>query len=193
MSRRPPRPPLFPNTTPFGSTRHPAALQIVPGALDAVPEDLPAGVAVPVDLPAALDPEQVDPTPRCQVEPQGFEPNPFALRHPGQLVALNGHVGQPHRRDDLLGTLLRQSPLLSSPRPCSVTRCRARFNPTPRERFGGATTLRLVRFGVDGLDRTRSCSTRLPRPIVWWLRDRKSTRLNSSHANISYAVFCLKK
>src|SRR3712207_1717496 len=29
---------------------------------------------------------------------------------------------------------------------------------------------------------------RLPLP-----RDRKSTRLNSSHANISYAVFCLKK
>src|SRR3712207_8017432 len=41
-------------------------------------------------------------------------------------------------------------------------------------------------------------------PVVPWgrpgdsesatdLRDRKSTRLNSSHANISYAVFCLKK
>src|SRR3712207_7104973 len=28
-------------------------------------------------------------------------------------------------------------------------------------------------------------------PVV--LLDRKSTRLNSSHANISYAVFCLKK
>src|SRR3712207_7587353 len=29
----------------------------------------------------------------------------------------------------------------------------------------------------------------------WWTTelDRKSTRLNSSHANISYAVFCLKK
>src|SRR3712207_8526242 len=26
-----------------------------------------------------------------------------------------------------------------------------------------------------------------------WEQDRKSTRLNSSHANISYAVFCLKK
>src|SRR3712207_8353566 len=26
-----------------------------------------------------------------------------------------------------------------------------------------------------------------------WKADRKSTRLNSSHANISYAVFCLKK
>src|SRR3712207_7317763 len=28
---------------------------------------------------------------------------------------------------------------------------------------------------------------------LFWGRDRKSTRLNSSHANISYAVFCLKK
>src|SRR3712207_8800582 len=26
-----------------------------------------------------------------------------------------------------------------------------------------------------------------------YFKDRKSTRLNSSHANISYAVFCLKK
>src|SRR3712207_8408948 len=29
--------------------------------------------------------------------------------------------------------------------------------------------------------------------LSYWQRDRKSTRLNSSHANISYAVFCLKK
>src|SRR3712207_6916434 len=29
--------------------------------------------------------------------------------------------------------------------------------------------------------------------LVLGARDRKSTRLNSSHANISYAVFCLKK
>src|SRR3712207_7518011 len=28
---------------------------------------------------------------------------------------------------------------------------------------------------------------------LFWGGDRKSTRLNSSHANISYAVFCLKK
>src|SRR3712207_8852775 len=28
---------------------------------------------------------------------------------------------------------------------------------------------------------------------TYLLEDRKSTRLNSSHANISYAVFCLKK
>src|SRR3712207_7923528 len=30
-------------------------------------------------------------------------------------------------------------------------------------------------------------------PALGNYRDRKSTRLNSSHANISYAVFCLKK
>src|SRR3712207_7131606 len=30
-------------------------------------------------------------------------------------------------------------------------------------------------------------------PRAVWTLDRKSTRLNSSHANISYAVFCLKK
>src|SRR3712207_7297250 len=30
-------------------------------------------------------------------------------------------------------------------------------------------------------------------PPPGWILDRKSTRLNSSHANISYAVFCLKK
>src|SRR3712207_7310514 len=29
--------------------------------------------------------------------------------------------------------------------------------------------------------------------VVGGTADRKSTRLNSSHANISYAVFCLKK
>src|SRR3712207_7320144 len=31
------------------------------------------------------------------------------------------------------------------------------------------------------------------RNVTWQGVDRKSTRLNSSHANISYAVFCLKK
>src|ERR1035437_3341808 len=31
-----------------------------------------------------------------------------------------------------------------------------------------------------------------PKDATHWSTDRKSTRLNSSHANISYAVFCLK-
>src|SRR3712207_7211364 len=41
--------------------------------------------------------------------------------------------------------------------------------------------------GCHGRHRLRRVSGRAGRV------DRKSTRLNSSHANISYAVFCLKK
>src|SRR3712207_8057831 len=40
--------------------------------------------------------------------------------------------------------------------------------------------------------RARAQAVRADRAAVAGL-DRKSTRLNSSHANISYAVFCLKK
>src|SRR3712207_7399171 len=36
-------------------------------------------------------------------------------------------------------------------------------------------------------------SRELDAPVDLDGEDRKSTRLNSSHANISYAVFCLKK
>src|SRR5690606_6830028 len=36
-------------------------------------------------------------------------------------------------------------------------------------------------------------TTRVQRAAVWDTLDRKSTRLNSSHVKISYAVFCLKK
>src|SRR3712207_7438374 len=53
-----------------------------------------------------------------------------------------------------------------------------------------------VRRGTDA----RAEADELPRPHAplrerapQLPRDRKSTRLNSSHANISYAVFCLKK
>src|SRR5205085_11062318 len=41
--------------------------------------------------------------------------------------------------------------------------------------------------------RLRPESRLRPLPPSAALRDRKSTRLNSSHSQISYAVFCLKK
>src|SRR2546430_9775275 len=47
-----------------------------------------------------------------------------------------------------------------------------------------AATLRSRGFDPD----RGACRTARPAP-----RDRKSTRLNSSHSQISYAVFCLKK
>src|SRR5256885_6443770 len=37
------------------------------------------------------------------------------------------------------------------------------------------------------------CARRITGSNTWAKRDRKSTRLNSSHLVISYAVFCLKK
>src|SRR2546427_8967452 len=46
--------------------------------------------------------------------------------------------------------------------------------------------------GAGQFRRPRACVLRRDAPTVTW-RDRKSTRLNSSHSQISYAVFCLKK
>src|ERR1035437_1144824 len=58
----------------------------------------------------------------------------------------------------------------------------------PRSTLFPYTTL--FRSGVP-LHRRRCRRCDLCPSSSW--RDRKSTRLNSSHANISYAVFCLKK
>src|SRR3712207_8426431 len=45
---------------------------------------------------------------------------------------------------------------------------------------------RIVAEGIFANEAARQMKRDMP-------ADRKSTRLNSSHANISYAVFCLKK
>src|SRR2546430_11762138 len=44
----------------------------------------------------------------------------------------------------------------------------------------------------DAEDNKVSMTTKLTMPVLA-IGDRKSTRLNSSHSQISYAVFCLKK
>src|SRR5438477_9337558 len=45
---------------------------------------------------------------------------------------------------------------------------------------------------ADGREHAPRCGD-LGRAAIAATRDRKSTRLNSSHMSISYAVFCLKK
>src|SRR5579859_8275432 len=58
----------------------------------------------------------------------------------------------------------------------------------PRSTLFPYTTLfRSLSSPPGPLDRGRAC------PCGGEDRDRKSTRLNSSHSQISYAVFCLKK
>src|SRR2546430_12865680 len=48
------------------------------------------------------------------------------------------------------------------------------------------------RRGRQGHATPPTCE-RLTTSLLSWFEDRKSTRLNSSHSQISYAVFCLKK
>src|SRR2546430_13526488 len=59
----------------------------------------------------------------------------------------------------------------------------------PRSTLFAYTTLFRSRDGVPLPD--DGASSHAARPLRG--RDRKSTRLNSSHSQISYAVFCLKK
>src|SRR5688572_31572894 len=60
----------------------------------------------------------------------------------------------------------------------------------PRSTLFPYTTLFRSSADLGGV-RPGELGTRPDPPRPW--RDRKSTRLNSSHSQISYAVFCLKK
>src|SRR3712207_6894743 len=66
--------------------------------------------------------------------------------------------------------------VVMTPRPGRIARVIEVDLPRPRQR----EHLRLPEFSEKVFE-------------IRELLDRKSTRLNSSHANISYAVFCLKK
>src|SRR5258707_4237194 len=64
----------------------------------------------------------------------------------------------------------------------------------PRSTLFPYTTLfrsQVYPFDPAGMRRLVGTSTKGDHHVA--ITDRKSTRLNSSHANISYAVFCLKK
>src|SRR2546427_1280305 len=63
----------------------------------------------------------------------------------------------------------------------------------PRSTLFPYTTLFRSRSPAGRASTSRTwCCCRIP-PAPTSTRDRKSTRLNSSHSQISYAVFCLKK
>src|SRR5690606_41743899 len=64
------------------------------------------------------------------------------------------------------------------PRSSPPSRCCSRWVAPRRGRWTGSSS---------STSRSTTCRRTKPR------RDRKSTRLNSSHVKISYAVFCLKK
>src|SRR5438270_8712700 len=65
----------------------------------------------------------------------------------------------------------------------SVARGRSRSSAAAATPRTSTTTFRDSKRDLRSIPASRSCSH----------TDRKSTRLNSSHSQISYAVFCLKK
>src|SRR3712207_8363408 len=62
-----------------------------------------------------------------------------------------------------------------------------------RSRRGAGSRSGRGSAGAFGARSRLPCPFRSARTAASCRQDRKSTRLNSSHANISYAVFCLKK
>src|SRR5205809_5306936 len=65
--------------------------------------------------------------------------------------------------------------------------------PTRSTLFPYTTLFRSVERFADGGARAINTMAYTSREIERRVGDRKSTRLNSSHGYISYAVFCLKK
>src|SRR3712207_7798593 len=80
-------------------------------------------------------------------------------------------------------TLFRSLPPAAAPRAAVAARLAA----------GAVRDLRSLVEGGDPAEEHPANLLRDLRSAAWRAEDRKSTRLNSSHANISYAVFCLKK
>src|SRR3712207_8745852 len=87
-------------------------------------------------------------------------------------------------------TLFPYTPLFRSRPPCRELREPRLHLRTFAERIlqRRDRTLHRAREGLQPLRRVALALAPFPAQ-----KDRKSTRLNSSHANISYAVFCLKK
>src|SRR3712207_1317242 len=164
MIRRPPRSTLFPYTTLFRSAQH--VLLLLPVRL----------------LGVELDP-LLDPLPLFGVG------DVHVLHADGAAVGVAQHPEDVAQRHDLLaGEAADGEPAVEVPQRQAVLE---------DVQVGVAADLELERVGVghevtvapvrvDDLD-DPGFLVDLP------LADRKSTRLNSSHANISYAVFCLKK
>src|SRR3989475_8103242 len=157
--------------------------------LEALTYSAPPAPFTDLSVPSAIVRERPEPLPElCRVVP-GLIVHPF-------LAHLYGLEPQRLRQDDLqirsaseiLDRVLAVDPRsLSEPRP-------------PERRFVGNcrhfTVLLCALLRARGLPARARCGFGAyfapPRFEDHWV-DRKSTRLNSSHSQISYAVFCLKK
>src|SRR3712207_7200819 len=83
-------------------------------------------------------------------------------------------------------TLFRSGVMGAGAQSDEFSQSRLKFLPAPQTDFIFAVTAETTGF-------IGSILLLLAYAVLLTRLDRKSTRLNSSHANISYAVFCLKK
>src|SRR6266581_2363889 len=177
MIRRPPRSTLFPYTTLFRSGRAPWA------------------------LPSAGWPTAVGRAPGLAVDRKSTRLN---SSHPSISYAvfclkkkmLERVLGSPDREKKMIGPVVRHARMIQAVHGYFIARAldlRYLFflmiRRPPRSTLFPYTTLFRSRFRCGQTTRT----ARPPAPRHASARDRKSTRLNSSHPSISYAVFCLKK
>src|SRR3712207_1467241 len=102
-----------------------------------------------------------------------------ALTRTGQQVDMRSHLLTAIGQDPVL----RHTKLIAEPWDLSMDGYRVGEFPPPWIEWNDQFRDELRDFWLGDSSGIRTVAT----------RDRKSTRLNSSHANISYAVFCLKK
>src|SRR3712207_5280392 len=201
MIRRPPRSTLFPYTTLFRSIRggddpldvsgvHPESYPVVRRILDAAKTDIAELIGNATKLKSLKPTRFVDeqfglPTVSdilAELEKPGRDPRPafrtavfaegvhrIADLRPGMV--LEGQVTNVAAFGAFVDVGVHQDGLVH------VSAMSTKFVSDPREVVKSGDVVKVKVLEVDE-DRKR---------------DRKSTRLNSSHANISYAVFCLKK
>src|SRR3712207_5537495 len=185
MIRRPPRSTLFPYTTLFrsGAAKREAHRRFSRG--DAVVMAATIAFGMGIDRPDVRWVAHLD-LPRS---PESWY----------QEIGRAGRDGLPARALLLYGAgdiALARHRIQESPAPDEQKRIeRARLEAMVS--IAEAATCRrriLLRcFGEAGPESCGACDMCLAPPRLFDGTDRKSTRLNSSHANISYAVFCLKK
>src|SRR3712207_271127 len=176
MIRRPPRSTLFPSTTLFRSK-------------NCQPANHPASGTTLSDPHAPADPDARGYPHRLQAEPVRLS---SALA--GPYLGL-GATRRIHRRAGTRSVWpMETHPSLPRYRGGDNHRGRGALPAAVRAVWRSLPSAGATTIGED-LPLSADGGTSGPRWSRRWIlsRDRKSTRLNSSHANISYAVFCLKK
>src|SRR5699024_11289798 len=102
------------------------------------------------------------------------------------------HIAQIVQRVDARIRVLRQGPPASGLDAFNVDGVAGTDELLRRSVICKVLSIDLIETGRDG-DESIKITIELEHPSQVLEIDRKSTRLNSSHVSISYAVFCLKK